>query len=31
LSESLDDEILITLREIRNVLEKIDKKFENER
>ena len=29
--DSLDDEILITLREIRNVLEKIDKKFENER
>jgi len=31
LSDSLEDEILITLREIRNVLEKIDKKFENER
>jgi membrane protein YdbS with pleckstrin-like domain len=31
LRDSLDDEILITLREIRNVLEKIDKKFENER
>lgn len=29
--DSLDDEILITLREIRDVLEKIDKKFENER
>ena len=31
MTESLDDEILITLREIRNVLEKIDKKFEKER
>ena len=31
LSDSLDDEILITLREIRNVLEKIDSKLENER
>jgi len=31
LRDSLDDEILITLREIRNVLEKIDKKFENKR
>ena len=29
--DSLDDEILITLREIRDVLEKIDKKFEKER
>lgn len=31
MSDSLDDEILITLREIRNVLEKIDKKFEKEK
>ena len=31
LSGNLDDEILITLREIRNVLEKIDEKFEKER
>lgn len=31
MTESLDDEILITLREIRNVLEKIDKKLEKER
>ncbi|MFW9976046.1 MAG: PH domain-containing protein, partial [Candidatus Thorarchaeota archaeon] len=31
LSDSLDDEILITLREIRNVLERIDNKFEKER
>ena len=31
MSDSLDDEILITLREIRNVLEKIDNKFEKER
>jgi membrane protein YdbS with pleckstrin-like domain len=31
MTESLDHEILITLREIRNVLEKIDKKFEKER
>jgi hypothetical protein len=31
LPDSLDDEILITLREIRNVLEKIDKKFDEER
>jgi len=31
LSDSLDDEILITLREIRNVLEKIDSRLEKER
>lgn len=31
LSDSLDDEILITLREIRNVLEKIDNKLEKEK
>ena len=31
LSDSLDDEILITLREIRNVLEKIDRKLEKEK
>jgi len=31
LSDSLDDEILITLREIRNVLERIDRKFDKER
>ncbi len=31
LSDSLDDEILITLRDIRNVLERIDSKFEKER
>ena len=30
LSDSLDDEILITLREIRNVLEKIDSRLEKE-
>ncbi|MFW9786198.1 MAG: PH domain-containing protein [Candidatus Thorarchaeota archaeon] len=30
LSDSLDDEMLITLREIRDVLEKIDKKLEKE-
>jgi hypothetical protein len=31
LSDSLDDEILITLRDIRNVLEKIDEKLDKER
>jgi membrane protein YdbS with pleckstrin-like domain len=31
LSDSLDDEILMTLREIRDVLEKIDNKLEKER
>ena len=30
MSDSLDDEMLITLREIRNVLERIDKKMDNE-
>ena len=31
LSDSLDDEMLITLRDIRDVLEKIDKRLEKER
>ena len=31
LSDSLDDEMLITLREIRDVLDKIDKKLDKER